>query len=281
MKKKIFALLFGITMVFTFYACDPETGAINLFSDSDDVQLGLQVEQEMAGNVAEYPIFNGDPSIKAYITQRIFNHILASPDVKKKSVFQYKLEIVHKDDVYNAFALPGGPVYVYTGLLKYLDSEAALAGIIAHEIAHCERRHATNRMTAYYGVSILISLLLGQNPSELAQIAANLFVGIGFLANSRSDENEADEYSVTYLRNTRYYPGAVKFFFEKMRDDGLVSSQSNSIATFLSTHPDPIDRIKDADNRMKAFGIPVISYTSNNSDIYRNEYLVNIKNKLP
>ncbi|MHC1738722.1 MAG: M48 family metalloprotease [Ignavibacteriaceae bacterium] len=281
MYKHISILFFTALVSFTFYSCDPDTGAINFFSDSDDVQLGLDVQNEISANTAEYPVFNGDPSIKAYINSRIFNHVLSSPDIKKKSVFQYKIEIINKPDVYNAFALPGGPVYVYTGLLKYLDSEAALAGIIAHEIAHCERRHATNRMTAYYGVSILVSIILGNQPSELAQIAANLFVGIAFLANSRSDENEADEYSVKYLLSTRYYPGAVKFFFEKMRDDGLVSSQSSTIATFLSTHPDPIDRIADANKRMTDLGKPVVSYTSNGSDIYRNEYLINIKNKLP
>jgi len=281
MYKRITLLVFTTLISFTFFSCDPETGAINFFTDSDDVQLGIDVQNEISANTAEYPIFHGDPSIKAYINSRIFGHILNSPQIKKKTVYPYKIEIINKDDVYNAFALPGGPIYVYTGLLKYLDSEAALAGIIAHEIAHVERRHATSRMTAYYGVSILVSILLGENPSELAQIAANLFVGIAFLANSRSDENESDEYSVKYLQDTRYYPGSVKFFFEKMRDDGLVSSQSNSIATFLSTHPDPIERIADANQRMNALGLTIKTYQSTGDQIFDSEYRTNIKNKLP
>lgn len=280
MKRKLTYFFGLLILTITINSCDPETGALNIFSDSDDVQLGLQVRSEIANNPSEYPIFNGDPSIKNYIKTRIFDHILASPKIAKKNVFEYSIEIIDQD-IYNAFALPGGPVYVYSGLLKYLDSEAALAGILAHEIAHAERRHATNRMTKYYGVSILLSLILGDKPSELAEIAANLFIGLAFLANSRSDEDEADEYSVKYLTDTRYYPGSVKFFFEKMRDDGLVSSQSSSIATFLSTHPDPISRIETANQRMQSMGAQVKTYQDTGSDMYKQEYLQNIKNKLP
>ena len=179
------------------------------------------------------------------------------------------------------FALPGGYVYVYTGLLGYLDSEAALAGVLGHEIAHAEERHATERMTSYYGVSILLSLILGENPSQIAEIGANLFVGLGFLANSRSDEDQADERSFEYLQDTRYYPGSVKFFFEKMKEDGLVSSKSDRVATFLSTHPDPIDRISKTNERLTKAGIQIKDYKSSGEGIYKGEYQTHIKSKFP
>lgn len=210
----------------------------------------------------------------------IFQHILNSPKVVKKDVYNYQFEIINQD-ILNAFAIPGGYIYLYTGLLKYLDSEAALAGVIGHEIAHIERRHSTQRLTAYYGISILLGLILGENPSQLAEIAANLFVGLAFLANSRSDENESDRLSFDYLRDTRYYPGGVKFFFEKMRDDGLVSQQSDKVATFLSTHPDPIDRISSTNQRLSDNSFIVVDYKSDSNGIYRNEYQTNVRNKLP
>lgn len=261
--------------------CDPTTNSINLFSDSDDVKLGTDVVTEISNNPSEYPIFRGDPSVKEYINTRIFNEILKSPKIAKKNVYRYTLEIIDKRDVLNAFALPGGPVYVYTGLLKYLDSEAALAGVLGHEIAHAERRHATNRMTKYYGVSVLLSLVLGQNPSQLAEIAANLFVGIAFLANSRADEDDSDQYSFDYLRDTRYYPGGVKFFFEKLSDDGLVSQSSSKIETFLSTHPDPVQRIEKTNQRLTAIGMEVKSYTATGIGIFKTEYQTNISSKIP
>ncbi len=277
MKRSVLYIIILIVMPVFVYSCE---SGINIFSQADEVQLGNELDAEIRNNPAEYPIYTANPAVKNYINQRLFSHILASSQITSKNVYNYRLEIIDQDDVLNAFALPGGSIYVYTGLLSYLDSEASLAGVIAHEIAHAEKRHATRRLTAYYGVSFLVSLLLGENPSQIAEIAANLFVGVAFLANSRSDENEADEYSYKYLKDTRYYPGGVKFFFEEMRDDGLISSQSNKIATFLSTHPDPIERIAEINGRLTTDGISVLTWQSSGEGIYRDEYIANIKSKL-
>jgi beta-barrel assembly-enhancing protease len=278
MKKAVFYLSILIFMPVFVYSCE---SGINIFSQQDEVQLGEEVDAEIRNNPQEYPIYTGDPSVKNYINQRIFQEVLSSPRIESKNVYNYRFEIIDQPDVLNAFALPGGSIYLYTGLLKYLDSEAALAGVIGHEIAHAEKRHATQRLTAYYGVSFLISVVLGDDPSQVAEIAANLFVGLAFLANSRSDENQSDEYSYMYLKDTRYYEGGVKFFFEKLRDEGLVSSQSDRIATFLSTHPDPIDRISETEKRLQSDGIPILSWNSSGTGIFRDEYLTNIRNKLP
>lgn len=278
---KYFIINFILFFSLTFYQSCSDLPVLNLFSDADEVSLGREVDLEIANNPNEYPIFTGDPTVRAYLKDNIFNHILSSSQVLKRNVYDYRIEIIQRDDVLNAFALPGGSIYVYTGLLKYLDSEAALAGVIGHEIAHIEKRHATNRISAHYGVTFLISLVLGENPSAIAEIAANLFVGLTFLANSRSDESQSDEFSFKYLQDSRYYPGAVKFFFEKLRDDGLINSNASGIETFLSTHPDPIARITQTDQLLNNAGIEVRSWTNTGSGMFRNEYLQNIVNKLP
>ena len=274
---KYIIFYFFISVLILINGCN--TG-INLFSQSDDVNLGSEVSSEIAKNSKEYPIFKGDPSIKKYITNRIFKHILTSQQIASRKIYKYQLEIIDNPKVFNAFALPGGYIYVYTGLLKYLDSEAALAGVLGHEIAHAERRHGTKRMTASYGVGFLLNLVLGRNPSQISQIASNLFVGLAFLANSRSDENDADEFSYNFLKDTRYYPGSSKFFFEHMKADSLVKNNPGEIKKFLSTHPDPIDRIKSTDERLKISGLPILHYTSKGKGIYRNLYFKNVKNKL-
>lgn len=280
MKKNISNLFLSLFSVVVISSCSG-SGGFNMFSDSEDVKLGHDLSSEMLKNQAEYPIFRGDPSIKTYIDQRIFQQILTSSKIAKKNVYDYKLELIADGNTLNAFALPGGNVYVYTGLLKYLDSEAALAGVLAHEIAHAEKRHATQRMTKYYGVQFLVGMVLGSQPSKVAEVASNLFVGLAFLANSRADEDEADKYSIDYLKDTRFYPGSVKFFFEEMRDDGTVSSKSSKVATFLSTHPDPVNRIAKANERMKSAGIAIKDWKSNDANLFKNEYAANIKNKLP
>jgi len=238
------------------------------------------MDQEIRKNPKQYPVYNGDPAVKEYINQNIFRPVLASPDIAKKNVYKYQLELLQNDTTLNAFATPGGYVYVYTGLLKYLDSEAALAGVIGHEIAHAERRHATQRITEMYGFQMLASLALGQNPSQIAQIAANLVTGLTLLANSRANEDESDQFSIKYLAATKYYPGSVKFFFEKLRDDGKVAQKGSGIGTFLSTHPDPIARISMTDQRLQAQGMEIKNYKSTGNGIFKDEYKRNILARL-
>ncbi len=272
-KRKTWTTFLTLLLV----ACS--TG-INLYSDNDELHLGKQFDEEIKKNGKEYPIYKDDPSVKEYIDKNIFKEILNSPEIKKSGVYNYQMEIIENDTMLNAFAVPGGYIYIYTGLLKYLDSEAALAGVIGHEIAHVERRHATQRITATYGLQLVINTALGGSPAKTAEMVANLFGGLALLANSRADEDESDEFSIKYLRGTRFYPGSVKFFFEKLRDDGKVTSGSGGIATFLSTHPDPINRIKTTEKRISELGITIKTYKDNGDGIFKDSYKKNIKDKL-
>ena len=273
-KKKLWFVFLAVSIA----ACSA-IQSLNIFPVEQDVALGSEFALQLQNSPKDYPVYN-NPAVKNYITQKIFQPILQSPDVLYKNVFKYNLEIIKNDTILNAFAVPGGPVYVYTGLLKYLDSEAALARVLGHEIAHAERRHATNRMTKQMGIQMLTQLVLGQNPSQTAMIVSNLFTGMTLLANSRSDEDESDQVSMKYLQATKYYPGAVKFFFEKMRDDGKVEKGGQGISVFLSTHPDPIARIASADQRLKTAGIEVKTYKATGAGIFKDEYKKNILSQL-
>jgi beta-barrel assembly-enhancing protease len=208
----------------------------NLFTPADDVAFGQQLNDEIRSNPQEYPLLTNHSSV-TYLNN-MMNEILKSPDIEYQDQFEYNIQIINQD-VINAFAAPGGYVYVYTGLLKFLDNEATLAAIIAHEVAHAERRHATQRITKAYGASVILGLLLGQNPSLMEEIASNLLTGLGLLYNSRQDEYEADEYSFKYLMATDWYPGATTFFFDKVKTD----ANPSKFEILLSTHPMPQDRI--------------------------------------
>ena len=129
-------------------------------------------------------------------------------------------------------------------------------------------------------MTLIANIALGNNPSQISEMVANLFSGLTLLANSRANEDEADEYSIKYLQSTRFYPGSVKFFFERLRDDGKVAKGGEGIQTFLSTHPDPIARISTTNQRLAALGIEIRSYTSLGDGIFRSEYEKNIKDKM-
>lgn len=239
MKKSLFAftLILLIPLFYTSCNSDSRDGGFNLFSIEDDKQLGLQVSQEIAGNPSEYPILSNVTYQTAYsYLWNIRSAILGTGLVAYDTVFPWAMYIIKNDTVVNAFCTPGGYIYVYTGLIKTLDNEAQLAGVIAHEMAHAAKRHSTDQLTKAYGVQLLLSIVLGDNPGYLAEIAANLASGLSTLAFSRQAEYEADEFAVKYLYATTYDAFALADFFVKL--EGLPRPP-----TFLSTHPSPEDRI--------------------------------------
>ncbi|UOQ83113.1 M48 family metallopeptidase [Hymenobacter sp. 5414T-23] len=130
--------------------------------------------------------------------------------------------------------------------MKFLDNEDQLAGVLGHEIAHADRRHTSRQLQQQYGISLLLSVLLGENPGQLAQIAT----GLGQLKFSRDFEREADEYSVVYLNGTNYYAcdGAAGFFIK-----AEAQGQSGT-PEFLSTHPNPGSRIQDIQTKADQLG---------------------------
>ena len=194
--------------------------------------------QELLYGPESYNVLNRNeyPQAYAYL-EKISTKIRQSGKLRYANDFEWDIYIID-ENVLNAFALPGGPTFFYTGLLKYLDDEASLAGVMGHEMAHVDRRHSTNRMTKAYGLQVLLSMLLGEDPSLTAQIAAELAAGAAMLAYSRDDEYEADEYAVKYLYETDYDARGVAYFFEKME----VQKEAKWMIYF-STHPHPHDRI--------------------------------------
>ena len=266
----LIALLAVSTSV--FLSCEQT----NIFSDQDDVELGKEMDKQIKSDPQQFPMLVGHQDLKDYVSG-IGKYILnSSPKITKKKIYPYNFQIIN-DTIINAFCTPGGFIYVYTGLMRFVDNEATLAGIVAHEIAHAERRHVTQRLTAYYGVSVLLSFILGGNPSFISELAANLFVGLAFLKNSRDDEAEADYYSIQYLRTTKYYPGAITFFFDKIKEEEKKKGHTpGDLDRLLSTHPLPDDRIQAVNeilNTMKPRPDPT-------KGLFTNEYQ-KMKQRLP
>ncbi|MBI3194893.1 MAG: M48 family metalloprotease [Ignavibacteriae bacterium] len=261
--------IFTVTLLFVI-GCGV---ALNMYTDSDEIKLGQQLDEQIKSNPKEYPILQGRPEVKQYV-MGIGNQVLASSEVKKRGVYAYQYEIIHDDKTINAFCTPGGYIYVYTGLLKFLDNESALAGVLGHEIAHAERKHATNRMTKAYGIQFILAIALGEKPSQLVEIGANLFSGLALLANSRADETESDEYSMKYLSSTKYYPGGVTYFFEKIQKEQ--GRSGGAFERLLSTHPLPQDRVDHVNELLRNMGNPQPTENNTFSKSYKE-----FKKKLP
>ena len=238
MKKLFYATLVLFTITFT--ACEkdnPSDNSFNLFTIEDDKKLGAQVDAEIHANPQEYPILDPTQYPQAYaFLNKMRDSILAGGEVFYAQEFPWEMHIIHDDNTLNAFATPGGYIYIYTGLIKFLSAEHELAGVMGHEMAHSDRRHTTDQLTKIYGLSILLNVVFGSNPNLLADIAATL-VSLKF---SRNNEREADTYSVVYLCPTSYKADGAAAFFEKLTNQG-----SGSPPVFLSSHPDPGNRVQD------------------------------------
>ncbi len=230
-----FTMLFALVLFFT--SCDD--GKVNFFSVDEDIALGQEITEEILNNPQDYPVLdrNQHPGAYAYM-ERMRDEILASSDIRHKNRFDWNVYIIDQD-VFNAFALPGGNTFYYSGLIKFLDDEASLAGVMAHEIAHSDRRHSTNRLTKIYGFQIVASLLLGNNPGLVQQIVADLALTTTALSFSREDEFEADEYAVRYLYPTQTDSRGVAYFFEK-----IDAEPSPGWMVYFSTHPPNDARIE-------------------------------------
>lgn len=225
----------AIVGAMTFTACDPD-GGINIFSIQDDIALGQQVRDEILSKPAEYPILPEAQYPQAYQhLRRIRDNILNSGMVAHKDDFEWTVYIIQDDDVLNAFCVPGGYIFVYTGIIKYLDTEDEFAGVMGHEIAHADRRHSTDQMTQAYGIQTLLEVVLGNNQNAVTQIASGLLS----LSFSRKHETEADKYSVIYLCESPYASNGAAGFFEKL----IAGGQGGQTPQFLSTHPNPDNRV--------------------------------------
>lgn len=235
MKK--FTILLNVIMVLALFSgCKKDGTGVFLFSLQNDIDLGAQVDEQIRSS-GEFNILNRSSNVAAYAyLDAMKDQILDGGQVTFKDEFVWELAIIDDDSTLNAFCTPGGYIYVYTGLIKYLDNSSSLAGVMGHEIAHADRRHSSKQMQQQYGISALLSLFSGSdNTALLANVAASLTS----LAFSRADETQADEYSVQYLCPTDYDAAGAANFFQKIIDQG-----GSSQPAFLSTHPSPDNRVE-------------------------------------
>jgi predicted Zn-dependent protease len=140
----------------------------------------------------------------------------------------------------NAFATPGGYLYVYSGLLLAADDTAEVAGVLGHESGHVVARHSARQMVNQLGVQTVAQMALGKEPGKLSQLAASLAGNGAILAYGRADESEADEYGARYASLAGYDPHGIATFFEKLEKS---EGKQPGWAAYLSTHPATPDRI--------------------------------------
>jgi hypothetical protein len=215
---------------------DPLHPGFNLFSRQDDVKVGEENAKQV---LQKYEVVK-NPFVQEYV-QRLGQKLASMPEAKQ-SGFDFRFTVLNVDEI-NAFALPGGPMFIYTGLLKAVDNEAQLAGVMGHEMSHVILRHGTHEATKANGIQMalggLAGLLGGGSDSTAGKLAQ---AGLGLTANSvilkfsRDAESEADALGSHLMSEAGYDPLQMAKFFEKLSANGQQGPQ------FLSDHPNPGNR---------------------------------------
>ena len=259
----------GLTLILFLGAVDlgfsrnpgaPLKPGFNLYSKQQDIEMGKQAAAQV---LHQYPQAQ-NRDLQTYI-KRVGERLAKTPTASS-SGFPITFTLLNYKEV-NAFALPGGPTFVFTGLITASDSEEELAGVLAHEISHVVLRHGTNRMSKANIIekpARVIGVINMLTPlGRLVNIGLGVALDGIFLKNSREDESEADALGAHIMSEAGYDPVALARFFEKLEARG-----GPGVPEFLSDHPSPGNRVEAVQAEVRT--LPPRTYTkADESDFQR------------
>jgi len=230
---------------------------VNMFSPDEEIALGQKVAQDAEGKL---PMWN-DRRVDDYLNR--LGKRLAAKATGHPYPYQFKGV---NDKSINAFALPGGYMYVHRGVIEAADTEAQLAGVMAHEISHVALRHGTNQATkamgAQVGLGVLGALLGGGAAGAAAGLVGGFAANSVLLKFSRDAERQADILGTQILYDNNYDPRAMAQFFEKIQAE----SKGGRPPEFFSSHPNPENRMEGVMNEIEKLGGPPRGYKSNSEE---------------
>jgi predicted Zn-dependent protease len=244
-----------------YYYCNTQKNPVTgeeqrvALSPEQEVALGLEAAPQMA---AEFGGEHPDASVQEYV-ERLGERIV-SASAAQKGGYKFDFHVLRDPETVNAFALPGGQVFITAALMRRLGDEAQLAGVLGHEIGHVVGRHSAEQIAKSQFTQILVGAtgVAASSEDSSGQQAAAVAAMVGQLVNmrfGRQDELEADQLGVRFMGETRYDPRALG---EVMRILAEASGGSPR-PEFLSTHPDPGNRLGEIEaeiNRLHPNGVP-------------------------
>jgi len=255
----VLVVLCGLAAAWARHPGDPIKPGFNLYSKFTDIQIG----QAAAFQVKQQYRMVDDPFLQQYI-QACGARLAATPEARQ-SGFSFNFTVLNVPQV-NAFALPGGPMFIFTGLLNATENEAQLMGVMAHEMSHVILRHGTHEASKARLVSLSATLAgaAAGNGSALGELA-RMGLGLGgnslILKFSRDAESEADLLGSHMMAEAGYNPLEMARFFEKLAATGSQGLQ------FFSDHPNPDNRERAIETEIR--GLPQRDYTAQSGDFAR------------
>ena len=242
----------GVVLVGTLFAAgcatNPATGKkqLSFYSEAQEIAMGQENDPIIVQQMGLYP----DDELQAYV-QRLGSELAAKSE-RPNLPWTFR---VLDDPLVNAFALPGGFIYVTRGIMAYMNSEAELVSVLGHEIGHVTGRHTVNRLSKAQVANIGLGVGMILSP-EIAQFGNELGQGLGllFLKYSRDDEREADDLGLRYTVNGNYDAREMPNVFRTLKAVSE-SAGAQAMPGWLSTHPEPGNRAARIEEQVAATGL--------------------------
>jgi len=212
---------------------------VNIFTDAEELQIGKEYVAQHERKVKIYT----DPVVTDYIDDLGQSLVRYS----KRNNIPYTFKVVDTKGI-NAYAIPGGFIYVHLDLIRATKTESELAAVLGHEIGHIVGRHSMKRLTQVYGIEILKQLILDEDDSKFKRLVADVLAAGLLFRYSRAQERESDFYGVQNVYDAGISPEGAAVFFETLR--AMRKSEPSAIEKFLSTHPVPNERVLNVRNQI-------------------------------
>ncbi len=208
-----------------------------------DLDLSISVaNEEKLGKVLVDDVLLNDSKIKLETNPIVDSAVQAITKRLVKSIgltdYQYTIRVIKSEEI-NAFTMPGGNIFVYTGLLKFAESPDEVAAVLAHEIGHAENKHVVKRLAKELGVALLFSILSGGDAVVLNEVARTATSTVF----DREQEREADDYCMSLMEKAKLNPKSLATFFRRV--DEMTGDVDNNMEIIM-THPNNNSRIKNA-----------------------------------
>lgn len=216
-----------------------ELGDVNIFTDAEELQFGREYVAQHEQKVR----IHRDPVVTNYINdlgQSLVRH-------SKRPNITYTFKVVETKGI-NAYAIPGGFIYVHLDLIRAAKNESELAAVIGHEIGHIVGQHSMKRLTQVYSLKIIKQLILDDDSSEFKKLVADVLAAGLLFRYSRDHERESDFYGVQNVYDAGIAPEGAVGFFETLSATRRIAP--SAIEKFLSTHPMPNERVLKVRNQI-------------------------------
>lgn len=213
-------------------------------SESEEISMGDKFKVQILADQKNYPSFKGNVRVSSYVDS--LGSRIASVQKDWNSVaLKFTFTIIQNDTMINAFAVPGGHVFVYTGLLLAAQNESQVAGVLAHEIGHITKHHSANMLVEQNALGFVNTIIFGSDSSAAAAVTT-LLEGLTFLRFSRDNEHEADSLAVVYTSLARMNPVGMSQFLSILKSKyGNSPRILEPVENAMSSHPPLPDRIEN------------------------------------